>query len=124
MLIEPTVESRADLEAIVVDYRQKTEKLGYIPMMGGSDRLCETPIHGEEQRVRHFRQGKQLAAPPDAVEAASIADRQHVVAEPRDGILVVRPRTAQEEVDAGLVEDLGSRDDLLAALRRDLKLGE
>lgn len=27
----------------------------------------------------------------------------------------------QEEFDAGLVEDLGSGDDLLAALRRDLK---
>ncbi len=68
-----------------------------------------------------FRHGQQLGVPPDAVEAAGIVDGQHVVAEPRDGILVVRPMTAQEEVDAGLVEELGSGDDLLAALRGDLK---
>ena len=33
-VIERGVESRAELEAIVADYRQKAQKLGYVPMMG------------------------------------------------------------------------------------------
>ncbi len=33
-VIERGVESRAELEAIVADYQQKAEKIGYIPMMG------------------------------------------------------------------------------------------
>jgi len=33
-VIERGVESRAELEAIVADYQQKAQKLGYVPMMG------------------------------------------------------------------------------------------
>jgi len=33
-VIERGVESKAELEAIVADYRQKAEKIGYIPMLG------------------------------------------------------------------------------------------
>ena len=33
-VIERGVESKAELEAIVADYRQKAQKLGYVPMMG------------------------------------------------------------------------------------------
>jgi len=74
--------------------------------------------------VAIFRHGDQLAVPADAVEAAGIEDGQRIVVEPREGAVVVRPMTAQEEIDAALVEDLGSGDELLAALRRDLKPAE
>lgn len=33
-VIERGVESRAELEALVADYQQKAQKLGYVPMMG------------------------------------------------------------------------------------------
>ena len=33
-VIERGVESKAELEAIVADYPQKAQKLGYVPMMG------------------------------------------------------------------------------------------
>lgn len=74
--------------------------------------------------VTTFRPGHEVAVPAHALEAAGIEDGQHVVFEPKDGGLWVRPLTAQEEVDAGIVEDLGSGEDLLAALRRDLKTEE
>lgn len=86
--------------------------------MAGPARLPDVEQHSV---VAIFRHGDELAVPADAVDAAGIEDGQRIVVEPREGAVVVRPMTAEEEVDAGLVEDLGSGDEFLAALRRDLK---
>jgi antitoxin component of MazEF toxin-antitoxin module len=88
------------------------------------DRPATLPRVNESSVVATFRRGEELVVPAHAIEAAGIEDGQHVVVEPGDGGLVVRPLTAQEEVDRNLVEHLGSGEELLVALRRDLNPDE
>jgi hypothetical protein len=75
--------------------------------------------------VAVFRRGEDLRVPVEAIEAVGTDDGTPLVFEPREGELVVRPMTTQEEAEwesaSGASREIFySGEDFIASLRSEL----